>query len=1428
MAGPNWMKPVAKEGEEDKKGPNWLQKLDGVPTSPAMPEASEDRGTTLSGASWLKGVKAPQATTAPITETPAVVKPTAPKGPLPVEQRAVGAAKPEKPLGARAPKPVVPERGARAAEVAAERTAQERADFRVGLKIREESRAEEKTIASQMSNLKKQYGGAFAIFNPEYRAKLAPLMKQQSGVSLKAHPAAAGALSSVPFYGDVLKELDAKTGGKASEAFEVGQTLPGAAAGKVGVELGKQIITYGAANQLLSKVPALANLGNSMAKALGLGETGTKVLSTQVTDLIIDNIAQAPGNVISAIKEDKTLSQAAKDLAFQNVFDIGFNLGIAGIAQAFKSVGVNPPKAPTVEGTPKDEIVKTLKSNMPPAQKNEIATAAKAVDSSVPYTVEEQLAAGVNPAKVQYFKGTPESIIAQLPKVQEGSMIKRSDIETFMREALDIPVARGRIGAKDALGVFKIGPEVIRLKTAKDMDTLFHEVGHFIDKKLNLKQIKELHNDLLQAAPKEYDNQAIDVRMGEGVAEFFRHYFGARQLAESQYPELYKVLDPIIQNDKNLSAMTTIVNQAIQNYANATPINRLLSNVSVGDKSPFRFNPKKIYDWFIDDLAPVNRAVKAVTGGQDINISQNPYEMARLAQSSGTGTARAFIEWGALSKTGDKITKVGKSLSETLGPVQKDLDNFRAYAIARRAKELQDRGIETGLDKNDVDAVLAQFKDNKRFATTMQDLITYQDNVLNYFKESGMLSEDAVQAMRELNKNYIPFNRVIDEVSAPGSAAITAKGIKRIKGSTRDIIDPLESVIKNTYLMSELAERNQVMRAFYELGQAFPGGGKLYDVVPAKLQGIGFELGEIKKALEGAGADLSTFDPEALASIFRPAQFQGKDVISAYIDGKPVYMQVFDKDLLNAIAKKPMTSEGYKLLVAILGAPARLQRAGATTLNLAFGGRNIFRDTVTAGIYSKYGFLPGVDTIRGLFDAVGKTDLYYKAIASGGLNNSLTSLDRDYLQKNLREIMSKNMADKTIKTITHPLDILRALGEFSENATRLGQFRKGVLKEGDSLSGIRRSALETRDLMDFLRGGSVSKEINKFVPFFNASMQGTNKLARVFKERPLQATALATMYITIPSVVNYAMNYDDPRYQRLSRVEKDLNWHIITDDAIYRIPKPYEAGVLFGTAFERVLDYIRTEDPKAFKGLMKRIKENMMPDMQMPFQKTASELKSNYSEFFDAPIVPPSEQGLDPELQYGPETTETAKMIGDLFNISPRQLEYGVKGLTGGAGQDILDLGDLGMRLAGKEMPTRPARTLPETVGQTLGLVTSPFAGGSPAVEDFYDELDKLEQAFASGKARGEFEEIADFKDGGRLQVFRQVGSLMSEISKQSEAIKTSTTLSPEAKRDALIKVQELRDTIASRVMGDTKKRSIDLMDRIREVLNIGGTGGGE
>ncbi|MEG6513530.1 hypothetical protein [Desulforamulus ruminis] len=114
--------------------------------------------------------------------------------------------------------------------------------------------------------------------------------------------------------------------------------------------------------------------------------------------------------------------------------------------------------------------------------------------------------------------------------------------------------------------------------------------------------------------------------------------------------------------------------------------------------------------------------------------------------------AETFLNYGVLDGAGNKV---GKGLKEILRPVEKDLAGFRRYIVAKHAQEINTQKMSTGIRKEDADAVAAGAP--FQYRQTLEDLVKYQDAVLNQLVEARVMTPQSVKAMREKCPNSYPF-----------------------------------------------------------------------------------------------------------------------------------------------------------------------------------------------------------------------------------------------------------------------------------------------------------------------------------------------------------------------------------------------------------------------------------------------------------------------------------------------------------------------------------------------------------------------------------------------------------------------------------------------------------------------------------------------
>lgn len=1011
-------------------------------------------------------------------------------------------------------------------------------------------------------------------------------------------------------------------------------------------------------------------------------------------------------------------------------------------------------------------------------------------------------------------QGFPAGIGPQLPPASPGAVsssadpVRRSEIIQELSERLGVPTRVGRYSIKDALGIFKIQPKVIRLKTANDLPVVSHEVGHFLDHELGL-QDPAFDSELMRVgAGTSRANYSPDQVRAEGVAEFTRLYLTDPATAQKTAPNYFAAFEQKMQANPDIHKVLLNARQGIQDWIAQPPEMRVKGSLSVGENRERLpgigevFN--KAYAAGVDELRPLQVAEREIAGGA-VPVEKSPFKKAWLARGW-TGKADALLHYGIVDRD---FNNIGPSLDEVLSPVKDRIEDFRAYAVARRALELGARGKETGIDLADIQSTLDKYH-SPEFENAMRGLVAFQDGVLRQLVDSGVISPNAALTMRAMNREYVPFYRVFEE--AGNAAGFGRSGyanlnnpVKKFKGSTRDIIDPLESVIRNTYAMTNLAERNEVGRTLVELaedaarnaGPGSPSIGKWVEKVATPMHGTEFKLDEIKKQLEAAGADVSGMNLDQVAAIFRPSMFApGKEnILTVFRNGKQEFYQVHP-DLYRALLA--LDKEQVSTVMKILSYPASLLRAGAT-LNPDFIARNPVRDQFSAFVNSRYGFVPVVDFTRGLFHALKKDDLYWQWQAAGGAHGNLVSLDRDYLQGTLKALLRPTRLTGNIKeAVKHPIGALRALSELTEEATRLGEFAKGVTKEGGSREGIMNAALSSRDLtIDFTRAGNSAKVYNRIAAFFNASIQGVDKMVRQWQENPVRSTVKATTAITLPSIILYAVNRNNPAYEELPQWRKDLFWNFPAGDHFVSIPKPFLEGVVFGTLPERVLAWIDKEDPHAFdefgKTFMDAATPNVLPTALVPAWEQAS--NKNYA---GRPIVPRGQQDLEPRAQYGPYTSETAKLIGRTFNWSPRMVDNWIKGLTGGLGRYAVDAADKGLEATGvAKPPPKPARDLSQV--PILKAFTAKAYESPDSVDRFYNNLNASERGSRTAKAEGR--KLPPL-DQIRLKRERSTADKLSELRKQVRKVEAATNLTPEEKRAKLNELNTKMMNLARKAVG--------------------------
>lgn len=998
-------------------------------------------------------------------------------------------------------------------------------------------------------------------------------------------------------------------------------------------------------------------------------------------------------------------------------------------------------------------------------------------------------------SNLQYSMNPLEQAGGRAGEVKDiGRNVSRKEIINTINNLFDQRVKSGRLGKKGAMGWYNTKTQVIRSGNWGDIRTLSHELGHHID---NLYGFSDEHSSIgLQAAIDKDLLGQVRQRFGnaynhldtqgvrqEGFAEFFNDYIGDRARAKKLFPTFYNYFKETIKNDKELNAAVDKLSNVTHKWFNQSSADRIKGSISfertskaeriITDakdgniKDTIKRVASDVYTKAIDELNPLREMVEEVEHitGEKVAFKDNPFMQAWLSRGW-VGKAEEFIKRGRPEKGVRSFEDIIKDIP------QKEHKDFSAYLVALHDLDLHRNGqMATFTLKEDL-ATVKQYEKNPTFKSAAKDIHRFQDYMLAELVNNGILKVETYHLLRYKYPNYVPFFRDFSAESMDGFFSSSkgfvnvANPIKRFKGSTRDIIDPLESIVKNTYQFYNAIERNHVGVTFAKL---------------AKKPGIGTIVEEVRGD--------------------RPAK-STDNTFSVWVKGKKV---VYETTPELAQTMKMMNKDTSNFITKILQYPASWLRAGST-VTAGFAITNALRDTISAGVFSKHGFLPVVDTFRGLAHFLKKDQLYWDYVKSGGAHAAMVSLDRDYLSGHLRELFSRKST--LSKVVRNPIEVLRAISEATEVATRLGEFsnaRKGytglysrLTKTNLNPKSLGEASIASRDItIDFSRTGTHTKTANKVVAFFNATVQGGDKLVRAWRDDPKGMTIKSTLFITLPTIALWYLNKDNTAYQELPQWEKDTFFHIPAGDKFIKIPKPFELGLLYGTTFERMLQYFDDKSTGrngvGFKGLGDRTIDTLLPDVLPTALSPIWEWWSNYSKFRQRNIVPQSQEKLPDKLQYGSNTSMVARKIGDTFNVSPYKVDNTIMGYGGNLARLGLDITDA-IGGANEKRPTKGVTALPEI----RRFFAKPYQS-SDSVQRAYDDFKEQEKLHNELKLTGQRPEGYDPKLYNKL---KNAQNSFKAINKASKKIIDSETMSSDAKREKLDKLNIQKANVARGVYG--------------------------
>lgn len=867
---------------------------------------------------------------------------------------------------------------------------------------------------------------------------------------------------------------------------------------------------------------------------------------------------------------------------------------------------------------------------------------------------------------------------------------------------------------------------------------------------------------------------------------------------------------------------------------------------------------QKLQEWSVrseegifDGLAGIKRAEQSV-GVTDPN--RQGYVSARLA--SGIADVMHGVLHYAAPEWRDGIVsgKAGtRGVLDILGDLGADnLTPWLAWLGGKRGQLLKAQGRENNLTDADIADLLAMGKGKEElFEKVYREYAQVNEAVLDLAQEAGLIDQDA--RAKWLTDYYVPFYRQ-DEAEGIFTAPRTNRGlshqtaaIKALKGGKLPTSDLLANMLAGWTKRIDASMKN---KALLEVVDNLKGSDLIADESPRWQQvlvsrdQIAAQIRKDRKALQLAAdmLDLPTGssalkvinklmkpESEGFEQLWTRVAPTEPDIIRVQRAGKNEYYRVKDESLLRglrfvegSVFNDPITKIGRAF--------KRLLTTGVTA-SPDFILRNFIRDAAHAWMINKDGFTLGKDSIKGMRDALREDQDYRDLMFAGGSfqGGYVHGTDPEASAQIIRRALEKkgftvrqqeaymaslvNTPAKAAAMLGKGWQKYRELGDKVENANRLSTY-KAAREAGKSR---RQASFEAKDLMDYsLRGNFAAAQwFTDVVPFLNARLQGLYKLGRAVKgDKTLLAkeVAMKGAYIALFSLLLAGINDDDERYQALQDWDKDMHWHIFLGDEHFRIPKPFELGLLFGTVPERMLHTLTGSQSgsdlgKAVaQGVFQTLAFNPVPQFYQPIR----ELQANRNFFRDSPIEDMSDEGKLPEARYDERTSAIGKILGQAtgptIGLSPKQIDHLVQGYTGTIGGYVLGLSSLvAAGLTEGEGPAWRAADLP--VAKVMYQGDAPRTSKYQA--QFFDmltEADQLHRTLKSYREEGRLEAAADLLENSSEKLRhrpalglarRQLGNIRNQM----DAVYRDKVMSSEEKRLRLDELQRRANEVAERVV---------------------------
>lgn len=850
---------------------------------------------------------------------------------------------------------------------------------------------------------------------------------------------------------------------------------------------------------------------------------------------------------------------------------------------------------------------------------------------------------------------------------------------------------------------------------------------------------------------------------------------------------------------------------------------------------------------FIDSTWAASKVVKDIekASGRKLTPKENLQLALEFAGSNASVTdtliTRGFIKPNGeltgresfadiIKATEEKGAKAGRTSKKNA------FNDFALYLIARQSIDRERMGqVTMSQDATGGDNIAAYEQLIRDMDSKYGDLFEKQSDAVyewydafmrSWMVETGLLTEEKYEMMRNMYPHYVPMFRVMDTRHANGQVSKGVNPLKHnsLKGSTREIYNPIENIMIQVNNIVKAYHNNEVAATIHRLwtsedAAVRSGIAQFVTKEEVKLQKQQVDTTEVKDRLENKvfkhifndvwsaeqrgewsrmsdeekaqlKAELANRDiiddviDDTITQFVPTDNGLDKDVVVALINGEKHYYRIMDEYLAQAITAVQPSIE----LLQHIGKLTRVFSALTTAKNPIFALSNGIRDFQHGWVYADTEHwyqnftypaewaVALVQSFKNEFGIKHQSDMYKQYKSTTGFDSKYMA-DAD----TLGTVMAQMRRSKN--PLIWATRFVEKLNGAVESAPRYVAYKRKI-KAGEDVIVAGKAAREAT--VNFNRKGKLTKQAGQIVPFIGAAIAGINQFTELmshpWKNKAKLARAMATQ--AIPAVFLAFANAgwfgddDDKRkeYDELSEYTKNNYWVFKWGDTWLKLPRDREVSAVFGTLFQNiVLDnlYPDERDSETTKEFISYMLSQFKPSIA-PTGWALIQARNNKT-WYGSSIVSNAQEDLlgTPETYMeitDESTSEIANWIAGIINKGPEAMREALNVLATPKGVDYaIDqltgvFGDIALPL------TRPAERW-AGLGESLkAKYTFNEDKSSRYTSEAYDIKDKLTALNAADKLTDEEKEwLTAFsktmsKSSGDDPDYKTVGDYFADI----------------------------------------------------------------